>query len=47
MEDVMLRVRLAEGLPLDRVNSAARARIPDLVADGLVDESQLTFGRSF
>ena len=45
MEDVMLRVRLAEGLPLDRVNSAARARIPDLVADGLVDESQLTFGR--
>ncbi len=45
MEDVMLRVRLAEGLPLDRVNSAGRVRIQELVADGLIDESQLTRGR--
>lgn len=44
-EDVMLRLRLAEGLPLDRVMEQRRGELPRLVRDGLVDENQLTHGR--
>ncbi|HAM21681.1 MAG TPA: coproporphyrinogen III oxidase [Actinobacteria bacterium] len=45
LEDVMLRLRLAEGLPLDRVNSGQRHRVQELASDGLLDESQLTRGQ--
>ncbi|MEU4694990.1 radical SAM family heme chaperone HemW [Actinoplanes sp. NPDC023714] len=42
MEDVMLRVRLAEGIPLKRVDEAAAARA---LADGLLDEGAYAEGR--
>ncbi|WP_263730231.1 radical SAM family heme chaperone HemW [Cellulomonas sp. SG140] len=37
MERVLLGVRLAEGLPVDELSAAARLRVAELVADGLVD----------
>ncbi len=36
-EEVLLGVRLAEGLALERVTAAGRAAVPGLVADGLLD----------
>ncbi|BBH66572.1 coproporphyrinogen III oxidase [Actinoplanes sp. OR16] len=42
MEDVMLRVRLADGIPLERVDRAAAARA---LAGGLLDEGAFTEGR--
>ncbi len=45
VEDVLLRSRLAEGLPLSRVPQAQRAQVPALVADGLVDEAAARAGR--
>ncbi len=36
-EDVLLRVRLAEGLPLDRLAPSGRDVVAGLVADGLVE----------
>ena len=35
-EDVMLRIRLAEGLPLSRVQAEGRSAVPALVQEGLV-----------
>ena len=37
LERVMLRVRIAEGLPLEDLSAQARAAVAGLVADGLVD----------
>lgn len=37
VERILLRVRLAEGLPVDELSTAARRRVAELVADGLVD----------
>jgi oxygen-independent coproporphyrinogen-3 oxidase len=37
VEDVMLRVRLAEGLDAERLGEAGRAAVPGLVAAGWVD----------
>ncbi|MBG0565598.1 radical SAM family heme chaperone HemW [Actinoplanes aureus] len=42
MEDVMLRVRLRDGIPLDRVNRAGAARA---LADGLLDPAAYRDGR--
>ncbi|WP_229072143.1 radical SAM family heme chaperone HemW [Actinoplanes sp. DH11] len=42
MEDVMLRVRLREGIPLDRVDATGAARA---LAGGLLDESAYADGR--
>ncbi|MDH6194802.1 putative oxygen-independent coproporphyrinogen III oxidase [Mycobacterium frederiksbergense] len=38
LEDVMLRLRLRRGLAVQRLSEAERARIPALVADGLVTD---------
>src|SRR3954463_10232830 len=40
-EDVMLRVRLAEGLPLDVLSTEGRAVVDQLAADGLVEAPDL------
>jgi len=37
LEEVMLRVRLVDGLPLDVLSEEERSRVAGLVADGLVD----------
>jgi oxygen-independent coproporphyrinogen-3 oxidase len=37
LEDVMLRVRLSDGLPLSLLSSEERERVAGLVADGLVE----------
>ena len=42
MEFVMLRVRLAEGLPVTALSDEARLRVAELIADELVD-AQLAF----
>src|SRR4051794_189059 len=44
-EDVMLRVRLAEGLPLDVLSTKGRAVADQLAADGLVEGTDLDQGR--
>ncbi len=36
-EEVLLGVRLREGLPVDRLDDAGRAAVAGLVADGLLD----------
>jgi oxygen-independent coproporphyrinogen-3 oxidase len=38
VERVMLGIRLSEGLPLATLHEAGRARVPELVARGLVEE---------
>jgi putative oxygen-independent coproporphyrinogen III oxidase len=38
VERVLLEVRLADGLPLEVLDAAGRAVVPDLVGDGLVTE---------
>jgi putative oxygen-independent coproporphyrinogen III oxidase len=45
VEDVLLRVRLAEGLPVDRLSSSGRAAAAGLVDVGLVDAEQWASGR--
>ena len=44
-EDVLLRSRLAEGLPLGSVPQAQRAEVAALVADGLLDDGAARAGR--
>ncbi len=45
VERVLLETRLRQGLPLDVLDAAGRAAVPDQVARGLVDESELARGR--
>ncbi|WP_336923627.1 radical SAM family heme chaperone HemW [Aquipuribacter sp. SD81] len=45
VEDVLLRSRLAEGLPLDRVPAGARDAVDGLAADGLLDDAAARAGR--
>jgi putative oxygen-independent coproporphyrinogen III oxidase len=45
MEDIMLRARLAEGLPLTLLTSAAQADSERMVADSLIDHSAHAAGR--
>ncbi len=45
MEDVLLRSRLAEGLPLASVPPERRDEVAVLVADGLVDDGAARAGR--
>ena len=42
----MLRLRLAEGLPIDMLAHAGRAKAVAAVAAGLLDESALQQGRA-
>src|SRR3954466_13271835 len=44
-EDVMLRLRLVEGLPLDTLSPTGRAAADQVAADGLVDGALLARGR--
>jgi putative oxygen-independent coproporphyrinogen III oxidase len=45
VEDVMLRVRLAEGLPLGELNQAGRAAAAGALDDGLLDPAAYARGR--
>ena len=45
MEDIMLRVRLAEGLPLSALTAAARDQSERMVDDRLIDRSAHAAGR--
>jgi putative oxygen-independent coproporphyrinogen III oxidase len=45
-EDVMLRLRLAEGLALDRLDAGGRAGAGRAAADGLLDPAALAAGRA-
>jgi oxygen-independent coproporphyrinogen-3 oxidase len=45
VEDVMLRVRLAEGLPLDTLDGHGRAAAADALAGGLLDPDGYARGR--
>ena len=45
LEDVMLRARLAEGLPREMLRPAGRAAIAGLIADGLVEPQAAFAGR--
>lgn len=42
LENVLLRIRLASGLPIELLSDAARPRVAELIADELVD-AQLAF----
>nr|WP_218881078.1 radical SAM family heme chaperone HemW [Kineosphaera limosa] len=44
-EQVLLGIRLAEGLPLQALRPVGRAGVPGLVADGLLDETARRSGR--
>ena len=44
-EQVLLAIRLAEGLPLDVLTAAGRAAVPALVDDGLLTEEPADAGR--
>jgi len=44
-ERVMLRMRLAGGLPLTELTADGRAALPALLADGLLDADAMSFGR--
>ena len=46
MEDVMLRVRLAAGLPLSGLDEAGRAGAERARADGLLDADAYAAGRA-
>ncbi|MEH1011888.1 radical SAM family heme chaperone HemW [Micromonospora sp. CPCC 206060] len=46
MEDVMLRLRLASGLPLDTLDGAGRAGAADALAAGLLDAAEYAAGRA-
>jgi putative oxygen-independent coproporphyrinogen III oxidase len=45
VERVLLETRLAAGLPVDVLDDAGLAAVPDLVADGLVDGEAVARGR--
>jgi coproporphyrinogen III oxidase-like Fe-S oxidoreductase len=45
MEEIMLRARLAEGLPLTLLTSAAQSDSERMVADSLIDHSAHAAGR--
>ncbi|HEY0933801.1 MAG TPA: radical SAM family heme chaperone HemW [Trebonia sp.] len=45
MEEIMLRVRLAEGLPLSRLSAAARPYAERIAADSLIERSAYDSGR--
>jgi oxygen-independent coproporphyrinogen-3 oxidase len=45
VERVLLETRLRAGLPLDVLDEAGRAAVPDLVERGLVEPDALTAGR--
>jgi coproporphyrinogen III oxidase-like Fe-S oxidoreductase len=45
-EDVMLRLRLAEGLPLDRLGPGARRAAARAAADGLLAPERLAAGQA-
>jgi oxygen-independent coproporphyrinogen-3 oxidase len=45
VEDVLLRVRLREGLPLDQLEADGRAAAARAATDGLVDPGLLGAGR--
>lgn len=46
VEEVLLRLRLAQGLPLDRLSGAGRERAQREAADGLLDQVELDAGRA-
>ena len=46
MEDVMLRLRLADGLPLDALSDAGRAAARRSLADGLLEPAAFETGRA-
>ena len=45
MEEIMLRTRLAEGLPLSLLTPAALDQTERLVADALIDQSAYAAGK--
>lgn len=45
LENILLRVRLAEGLPTEAVPASTRSRIAGLIADGLIDGKAALAGR--
>ena len=45
VEDVLLRSRLADGLPIDAIDAARRSEVAGLIADGLVDGRAALGGR--
>ncbi|QHC70598.1 radical SAM family heme chaperone HemW [Rathayibacter sp. VKM Ac-2801] len=45
VEDVLLRSRLADGLPIDSIDAARRSEVAGLIADGLVDGRAALRGR--
>ena len=44
-EDVLLRSRIADGLPIARLDAHGRRAVPQLIADGLVDGAAAIAGR--
>ncbi|WP_433209917.1 radical SAM family heme chaperone HemW [Dactylosporangium sp. CS-047395] len=46
MEDVLLRIRLADGLPLDALDAAGLAGARDCLADGQLDPGAFAAGRA-
>ena len=45
LEHVMLRIRLAEGCPVETLGPAGRANADSVVAEGLADSGALAGGR--
>jgi len=45
LEEVLLRSRLSEGMPLELASPAGRAAVAGLIADGLVDGASAVGGR--
>ncbi|PPH51033.1 radical SAM family heme chaperone HemW [Rathayibacter sp. AY1E2] len=45
VEDVLLRSRLADGLPIDSIDAGRRSEVAGLIADGLVDGRAALGGR--
>ncbi|NQX13651.1 coproporphyrinogen III oxidase [Microbacteriaceae bacterium VKM Ac-2855] len=45
LEDVLLRTRLSDGLPIDVVDASARPAVAGLIADGLIDGRAALAGR--
>jgi oxygen-independent coproporphyrinogen-3 oxidase len=46
LEEILLRVRLAEGLPLDRLSAAGRRAAWRQASDGLLEPAALDGGRA-
>ncbi len=45
-EDILLRLRLAEGLPLDLLDSSGRAEAAESVAEGLLEPGPFDEGKA-